>query len=34
MFIGVGMKVGHDDDWIAHQDQFNALLSQLNQGYI
>jgi len=29
---GVGMKKSHDDDWISHQDDFNALLSQLNQG--
>lgn len=28
------MKTSHDDDWIAHQDQFNALLSQLNQGTV
>lgn len=29
---GIGMKSSHDDDWIAHQDSFNALLSQLNSG--
>lgn len=29
---GIGMKTSHDDDWIAHQDSFNALLSQLNSG--
>jgi len=28
---GVGMKKSHDDDWIGHQDDFNALLSSLNQ---
>jgi len=27
---GVGLKKSHDDDWIAHQDDFNALLSSLN----
>ena len=31
-FIGIGMKKSHEDDWISHQDDFNALLSQLNQG--
>ncbi|XP_066925315.1 PIN2/TERF1-interacting telomerase inhibitor 1-like [Clytia hemisphaerica] len=29
---GIGMKTSHDDDWIAHQDSFNALLSSLNTG--
>jgi len=29
---GIGMKKSHDDDWISHQDDFNALLNQLNQG--
>jgi len=27
---GVGLKKSHDDDWIAHQDDFNTLLSALN----
>merc|ERR1712193_317991 len=27
---GVGLKKSHDDDWITHQDDFNALLSSLN----
>merc|ERR1712168_1629499 len=27
---GVGLKESHDDDWIAHQDDFNNLLSALN----
>lgn len=29
---GLGSKKSHDDDWISHQDDFNALLSSLNQG--
>jgi len=29
---GLGSKKSHDDDWITHQDDFNALLSSLNQG--
>merc|ERR1712168_1052016 len=27
---GVGLKKSHEDDWISHQDDFNALLSSLN----
>jgi len=27
---GVGLKKSHDDDWISHQDDFNALLNSLN----
>merc|ERR550534_2438054 len=27
---GVGLKESHEDDWIAHQDDFNNLLSALN----
>merc|ERR1711977_39738 len=27
---GVGLKKSHEDDWIAHQDDFNSLLSALN----
>lgn len=30
--LGVGVKKGNDDNWIAHQDDFNALLGSLNQG--
>lgn len=29
---GIGSKKSHDDDWIAHQNDFNDLLSSLNQG--
>lgn len=29
---GLGLKKSHDDDWISHQEDFNALLSSLNQG--
>jgi len=29
---GVGATAGTDDNWIAHQDDFNALLGALNQG--
>jgi len=32
--VGIGMKSSHDDDWIAHQDSFNALLSSLNSGKV
>ena len=32
--VGIGVKISHDDDWIAHQDSFNALLSSLNSGII
>ena len=28
---GVGCSKSHADNWIAHQDDFNALLSSLNQ---
>jgi len=27
---GIGLKKSHEDDWIGHQDDFNALLSSLN----
>merc|ERR1712183_937434 len=27
---GVGLKKSHEDDWISHQDDFNALLNSLN----
>jgi len=27
---GVGLKKSHEDDWIGHQDDFNALLNSLN----
>ena len=27
---GVGCTVDHADNWLAHQDEFNALLSALN----
>ena len=29
-FAGVGCSKSHADNWIAHQDDFNALLSSLN----
>ena len=29
---GLGSSKKHADNWIAHQDDFNALLSQLNSG--
>ena len=32
LLLGVGMKKASDDDWISQQDDFNILLSQLNQG--
>ena len=28
--LGVGAKVSHDDNWLAHQDDFNDLLAHLN----
>lgn len=28
--LGIGVKKSHDDDWIAHNDDFNALLASLN----
>lgn len=27
---GIGLKKSHEDDWIGHQDDFNALLNSLN----
>lgn len=35
MFVsltGVGYKKDHSDNWIAHQDDFNAILANLNEG--
>lgn len=29
--LGVGCSKSHADNWIAHQDDFNQLLSNLNQ---
>ncbi|XP_062612622.1 micronuclear linker histone polyprotein-like [Saccostrea cucullata] len=29
---GVGYKHNHSDNWIAHQDDFNAILANLNEG--
>lgn len=31
---GIGVKQANDDNWIAHQDDFNALLSSLNNGNV
>lgn len=28
--LGVGCSKKHDDNWIAHQDDFNSLLASLN----
>eukprot|EP00057_Strongylocentrotus_purpuratus_P016539 XP_011671013.1 PREDICTED: PIN2/TERF1-interacting telomerase inhibitor 1 [Strongylocentrotus purpuratus] len=30
--LGIGCKVSQEDNWIAHQDDFNDLLSTLNEG--
>ncbi|NWI74819.1 PINX1 inhibitor, partial [Dryoscopus gambensis] len=28
--LGLGAAINHEDDWIAHQDDFNQLLAELN----
>ncbi|XP_041466918.1 PIN2/TERF1-interacting telomerase inhibitor 1-like isoform X2 [Lytechinus variegatus] len=31
--LGIGCKASQEDNWIAHQDDFNDLLSSLNEGH-
>ncbi|XP_070590945.1 PIN2/TERF1-interacting telomerase inhibitor 1 isoform X2 [Erythrolamprus reginae] len=31
--MGLGASVSHEDNWIAHQDDFNQLLAELNNSY-
>lgn len=31
-WTGVGYKKDQGDNWIAHQDDFNAILANLNEG--
>jgi Pin2-interacting protein X1 len=31
VYLGVGCSKNYADNWIAHQDDFNAILSSLNE---
>lgn len=33
VFLGVGCSKNQADNWIAHQDDFNSLLANLNQDH-
>lgn len=33
-FAGVGCTANYEDSWIAHQDDFNAILASLNNSHL